>query len=174
MVLTATGLLQIAGSLAGSPFLIALGVLSGAAPLPRVFGQQQGIETFARRARLEIETASGDTIELPVDRAFGGRLRGPTVRVAAYGHAALFAGLPGSEARRAVLGFGLCEPGVLVRELGLPGPVTSVRVWSWSELAEDEPLGELEIDCRPQAPRPPRAQRAPARPGLPGSERSRS
>lgn len=134
----------------GSRFLIALGMLSGVAPLPRVFSHQQGVETFARRAQLEIRTVGGETVELPVDREFGRRVRGPTTRMAAYGHAALFASLPGSdEARRALLAFGLCEPGALVRELGLPGPVESLRVRSWSALANDEPLGELEVACRP-------------------------
>ena len=74
---------------------------------------------------------------------------GPTVRMATYAHAALFAGLPGSETRRAVLGFGLCEPGALARELDLPGPVASFRARSWSSLANQEPPGELEIACPP-------------------------
>jgi hypothetical protein len=148
-------------------------VLSGVAPLPRVFSHQQGVETFARRARMEIETRAGETLAVPVDRAFGRRVGGPTARMATYGHAALFAGLPGSGTREKVLAFGLCEPGALARELGVPGPVAVVRVRSWSALANDEPPGELEVACPPQAPSPRRAQGGPGRRGLPGGERGR-
>jgi hypothetical protein len=86
---------------------------------------------------------------MAVDRSFGRRIQGPTVRLAAYAHAALYAGLPGSERRAVLLRRAFCEPGQVARELGIEGPVADVRVRSWSALAADEPTGQLEVVCRP-------------------------
>jgi hypothetical protein len=149
VALTAVGLLQMAGTLVGSRFLLALGSLSGASPLPRVFSHQQGIETFARRARIEVRTRDGATHAIAVDRGFGRAVAGPTVRGAEYAHAALYAGLPGSARRERVLERAFCAPGEVARELGVEAPVASLRVHGWSALANDEPPVTVEIRCEP-------------------------
>jgi hypothetical protein len=149
--LTAVGLLEIVGSLLGAPLLLALGSLSGVAPLPRVFSRQQGIETYARRATVELHTVDGRTHPIQIDRSFGRRVPGPAVRVVAYAQAALFAGLDASARRDALLERAFCDPGDVARSLGIDVPVTRLRVVNWSALANDEPLGGVELVCRTPA-----------------------
>ena len=98
---------------------------------------------------MEVRLRDGRVMELAVDRAFGQRLAGPIVRRADYAHAALFVGLPGTERRQALLDRAFCAPGDVGRELGVAGPVASVRIFAWSELADDEPRVALEIRCGP-------------------------
>jgi hypothetical protein len=143
------GLLQVVGSVTGSRALLAAGAWTGAAPLPRVFSRQQGIETYARRAAIEVELADGRVERIDVDHAFGRRIDGPVVRGAAYAHAALYAGLDGSARRGALLERAFCAPGDVARELGIEGPVLTVTVRNWSALGSQERMGGAEITCPP-------------------------
>lgn len=152
VALTAAGLLQIAGSLFGSPFLIGIGQLTGIAPLPRVFSQRGNIDSVARRAVVEIRTADGGVHEIEVGRRFGRRIEGPVVRAAAYAHAALFAGLSPSPKPRALIERAFCTPGDVARELGIAALPQRIRVRNRSVLANDEPYGVLEIRCPSRAP----------------------
>ncbi len=138
-----------AGSISGSRFLLALGSLSGAAPLPRVFRNSQGIDTFARRARVELVLADGSVREFAIDRNFGAAFDGPVVRMAAYAHAAMYAGLPGTDPDHGLLRFGFCRRGPAARALGVEEEVVRVRVVNQSALANDEPLGEAFLVCAP-------------------------
>lgn len=147
ILLTAAGLLQIAGSWVSSPLLIGLGQLTGVAPLPRVFSQRAGVDSFARRAVVEVWTAEGERSEIAVDRGFGRDIDGPVVRSAAYAHAALFAGLTPSPKPSALLERAFCAPGDIARELGIAAPIRRLRVRNWSVLANDEPYGTLEVRC---------------------------
>ena len=149
VLLTGAGLLQIAGSALGSPFLIGVGQLTGVAPLPRVFSQRGGIDSFARRAVVEVWTADGGRREIAVDRRFGRDLDGPVVRRAAYAHGALLAGLSPSPKPAALLERAFCAPADVASELGVTAPVERLRVRNWSALANDEPYGTLEVRCRP-------------------------
>lgn len=71
------------------------------------------------------------------------------VRVAAFAHAALYAGLRAPDRDAALLRHAFCRPGRVTRELGLEGPVTGLRVRNWSALANDEGLAGIEVSCRP-------------------------
>jgi hypothetical protein len=138
------GLLQMAGDLLDVPALKGLGAASGASPAPRVFSSVAGLETYSTRFSLEWTERSGATRVLRLTPELYSRLRGPYARRNVYG-AALAYGPVLVEGRRtrslyrSVVGYALCDPAPVLRELGIdPANAAHVRLLY-------EPVGGTEM-----------------------------
>lgn len=121
------GLSQMAGDALGLRWLRGLGAASVAAPLPKVFSDVSGLETFASDFLLEAETPRG-VLHVPITPHLYARVEGPYNRRNVYGAALSYAPrLPG-ELWKPVYCYGLAPNGPLRRELGLPADATAIRV----------------------------------------------
>ena len=126
--LLALGVVQMAGDLAGSLPLKALGMAMAASPAPRVFTAFDGFEPFSTRFTLEWSGPEGARAA-PVTPELYARLRGPYNRRNVYG-AALAGGpvLADDALLRpmfdSVTAYALCADGRLIRELALDSRAT--------------------------------------------------
>ena len=122
------GLSQMAGDALGLDWLRGIGAVSVAAPLPRVFSDVRGLETFASRFELEVETASG-VERREIDPELYSRLGGPYNRRNVYGAALSYAPRLPQRLWRQVFCYGFASGGPLRRELGVPDDARAVRVY---------------------------------------------
>lgn len=116
-----------AGDTLGLRWLRGIGAASVAAPLPKVFSDVAGLETFALDFVLEAETPHGP-VHLPITPALYTRVEGPYNRRNVYGAALSYAPRLPDELWRPVYCYGLARGGTLRRELGLPEDATALRV----------------------------------------------
>lgn len=124
-VILAVGLFAMIGDATGLVWLKGLGLASGIAPLPKVFSDVDGHETFAARFTL-IETDDGGTIvRRVITPEIYSRLDGPYNRRNVYGAALSYAPRMPDELWRPVFCHGLAPGGPLRSELGVSasGPV---------------------------------------------------
>lgn len=113
-------------------------------PLPLVFNRSQGIETYARRARLLVTTTSGRTIEFEgpaVVRA----LEGPFTRRKVFVELLLYWDTWGQAALWLKRAF--CLTPSLATELGIEEPIESVTVQTTSELVLGTRPRQLIVGC---------------------------
>jgi hypothetical protein len=143
----AVGGLQILRFLSGAQFLGPIAAATSASPLPLVFDRIAGVETTARRFRVEIETDSGRRILLPGDSTLAARIRGPFARQKVYVETLAYGDLADPVARDRVLWHAFCR-GALLGELGVDEPVLRLQVETWSALAPGEPHERSEFACR--------------------------
>jgi hypothetical protein len=122
--LVGIGTLQMAGDLLGSPALKAIGAATGASPAPKVFTNQNGIETFSARFWLEWVDVGGAAHSTAITPHNYAGLRGPYNRRNTYGAAVAGAPWLSDDPRTApmwtsVTRHALCGDAPLLRELGL-------------------------------------------------------
>lgn len=118
---------QMVGDALGIRWLKGIGAASVAAPLPKVFSDIVGLETFASTFVLEVETPrSVERREItPIVYA---RLRGPYNRRNVYGAALSYAPRLPAPLWQQVFCYGFALDGPLRRELAVPADATAVRV----------------------------------------------
>ena len=110
---------QMVGDLAGWRSLVGLGAAWGVSPRPSVFGDVDGLETFASRFAF-VWTEAGAERRLEITPEVYSRLAGPYNRRNVYGAALAYAPRLPDELWRPVYCHGLAPQGPLRRELGLP------------------------------------------------------
>lgn len=122
--LTGIGTLQMAGDLLGLPAVKAIGAASGASPAPKVFTNQDGIETFSARFYLDWMDLDSNPHSTQITPGNYGGLLGPYNRRNVYG--AAVAGAPWlsqnpytADLWSDVTRHALCGDAPLLRELGL-------------------------------------------------------
>lgn len=115
----AIGFLRIAGWLMHSDAVKGIGAVTAAAPLPIVFTEVKGVETFANNVFIVFEDSTGTTTEIPVTPALYSKLNGPYNRRNVFGAAIAYGPVLDEALWQSVLQYGLCG-GVLQREMGLP------------------------------------------------------
>ena len=118
---------QLAGLLLGSRVLRGLGAASVMAPLPKVFSDVRGLETFASDFVILYED-DGVTHTVEVTPALYSRLAGPYNRRNVYGAALSFGPRLPEELWTAVFCHGLEPGGPFRSELGIPETARDVRV----------------------------------------------
>ncbi|MEM6820472.1 MAG: hypothetical protein AAF558_00840 [Verrucomicrobiota bacterium] len=120
------GFSAMAGHLLGIAPLKGLGLASMAAPYTKVFCQAESLEdgrrfeTFAARFTLTYFRSDGSQEALRVTPELYQRLAGPYNRRNAYGAVLAYGPALPEDMRRATFRYALIEPGVIVKELGLP------------------------------------------------------
>jgi len=154
-LLAAVGASNVVGSavelVAAAPgrAIAALGRVSLASPLPKVFCKMGTIEPFARRDWLTLRHADGTERTYEVDRAASARLPGPYTLRNVYGAALVFAPLLPARTTNAVVRHGVCkraawrEPADEERH----GPVTSVVIASTPRPGGLGEATRVEVPC---------------------------
>src|SRR5262249_34369327 len=84
VALTAVGIARGLGFYSGVFPLSVLGAQFGASPLPLVFTQVHGVETYSRRFAVELEITDGARRIISGDARLVRALRGPFTRVKTY------------------------------------------------------------------------------------------
>lgn len=135
-----------AGDALGLRWLRGIGAATVAAPLPKVFSDVAGLETFASDFVLEAETPRG-TLRVPITPGLYARVEGPYNRRNVYGAALSYAPRLPEELWRPVYCYGLAPGGPLRRELGLPEDAADVRVHISTRTRGRAGHWTLEPDC---------------------------
>lgn len=128
LLVTALGCTQMIGYLAGSRTLRGIGLASVAAPLPKVFSDVDGLETFASEFTLLGVDGAGEPFALPITPELYARLEGCYNRRNVYGAALSYAPRMPEALWSAVFCYGLRPGGPLHREFGLPDGARELRV----------------------------------------------
>ena len=119
-IITVIGCTQMAGYLTGSRELGAIGLATVAAPLPKVFSDVEGLETFASEFTLHGIDSAGNPFTLPITPERYAGLEGCYNRRNVYVAALSYAPRMPEALWAAVFCYGLKPGGPLRRELGLP------------------------------------------------------
>jgi hypothetical protein len=122
------GSLQMLGDAAGIAPLKGIGAALAASPLPKVFTDVRGLETFASEFTLLATLPSGQEIALPITPEVYRRLGGPYNRRNVYGAALSYAPRLPRRLWEAVFCYGLRRGGPLRSELGVPAEAAHLRV----------------------------------------------
>jgi hypothetical protein len=116
------------GYLSGNVTLRGIGAATAASPLPKVFSDVDGLETFASEFTLHYLRPDGTLIEMPITPELYGRLAGPYNRRNVYGAALSYAPRLPRELWEPVFCYGLAPEGPLRTELGVGSCVTDISV----------------------------------------------
>ena len=120
--------MQMTGYLTGSVALRGIGAATAASPLPKVFSDVDGLETFASEFTLRYRKPDGTVIEMAITPELYGRLGGPYNRRNVYGAALSYAPRLPRELWEPVFCYGLAADGPLRAELGLGSGVSDISV----------------------------------------------
>ncbi len=115
------GCIQMAGYVTGSSVLRGIGAATAMSPLPKVFSDVEGLETFSSEFTLRYQRPDGAVVEQAITPELYGRLGGPYNRRNVYGAALSYAPRLSRPLWEAVYCYGFADRGPLRRELGL-GP----------------------------------------------------
>jgi hypothetical protein len=122
------GSLQMLGDAAGIAALKGIGAALAASPLPKVFTDVRGLETFASEFTLLATLPAGREMALSITPEVYRRLGGPYNRRNVYGAALSYAPRLPRPLWEAVFCYGLRRGGPLRRELGVPAEAAQLRV----------------------------------------------
>jgi hypothetical protein len=113
------GFLQVIGYLSGIKAIRGLGLASASSPLPIVFTEVKGVETFASDFFIHYTDSSGAEIQAAITPHMYSKLKGPYNRRNIYGAAISYGPVLKKELWESVFNYGLCKQ-VLLREMELP------------------------------------------------------
>lgn len=122
------GLMHMAGFVTGVKWMRGLAAVTAASPLPKVFSDVDGLETFASVFTLEGERLTGEAWRLSLTPEVYRAFRGPYNRRNVYGAALAYAPRLPASLWEAVCCYGLREGGPVRRELGVPDDVRRLSV----------------------------------------------
>ncbi|MFM2016442.1 MAG: hypothetical protein RL007_98 [Bacteroidota bacterium] len=128
------GLLQIAGYCFRSPSIRGLGQALSSSPLPIVFTEVKGVETFAADFFIGFTDSTGAYKEVVITPEMYSKLKGPYNRRNVYGAAISYGPVLPEKIWKSVLNYGVCNK-TLLTELGVPHNGTNyvVRIKSRTE-----------------------------------------
>lgn len=148
LALVIVGLLQAVGHVVQWPTLRGLGAITVASPLPIVFTQQNGVETFASDFTLEAETSDGP-LSLPITPAIYSRFEAPYNYRNVIGAAISYGPLLPAPMLQSVLGYCFQSPGPLSKALGLTPPLIKGAIVIKTRTAGRHDVWRLELPEQP-------------------------
>jgi len=147
--------LNLLGYLTGQSWLRGLSIASVASPLPFVFSQFRGYETFAASYELSANYTGGRKVSVAITPELYAELGGSYNRRNTYGAAASFGPRmtkPDEEKLvNQVLTFGFCSGGPIASQLEDPN-VTSATLTVTSRTKGSTEVWNKTIECEPNAP----------------------
>ncbi len=147
--ITALGCTQMIGYVTGSRTLRGIGLASTAAPLPKVFSDVEGLETFASDFSLLGVDGTGEPFALPITPELYARLEGCYNRRNVYGAALSYAPRMPEPLWSAVFCYGLRPGGPLHHEFGLPAGARELRVEIRTKTRGRTDVWTLQPECVP-------------------------
>ena len=140
------GSLQLIGYLTGIKHVRAIGQAICTAPLPIVFTEVRGVETFASDFYIQYDDTLGKShVELITPEMYS-KLSGPYNRRNIYGAAISYGPVLPDSLWGAVLNYGTCT-GTLKQELGIPAESESVAIRIVSRTKGRNTAWLLETSC---------------------------
>jgi len=113
------GFLQTIGYLTKIKMIRDLGVVTAASPLPIVFTEVEGVETFASDFYLQWTNSNNEKEEVQITPALYSKLKGPYNRRNIYGAAIAYGPVLPGKIWDPILNYGLCND-ILENELEIP------------------------------------------------------
>ena len=127
-LLVAIGLIQILGFATGQKWLKGIGQITVASPLPIVFTEQQGCETFALDFSVEYVDNNNQTGEIQITPQIYSRFDGPYNYRNVVGAAISYGAILPEKIWKAVLTYAFIDPGEVGRAFNLETPLRKVTV----------------------------------------------
>jgi hypothetical protein len=118
ILIVAVGCLQMVGYVSGIKTLRGIGAVTCSSPLPLVFGEVKGVETFAADFYLGYTAANGVDTMVKITPEMYSQLEGPYNRRNVYGAAISYGPVLSSQVWQPILQHGVCDRS-LIQELGL-------------------------------------------------------
>jgi hypothetical protein len=118
-IVISIGLLQTIGYLTKIKIIRDIGVVTTASPLPIVFTEVKGVETFASDFYLLWTNDQNEQEEVKITPALYSKLKGPYNRRNIFGAAIAYGPVLPKKIWDPILNYGLCE-NILSEELGIP------------------------------------------------------
>lgn len=146
------GFLQILGFLTGVESLRNVGRLTAASPLPLVFSDFRGLETFSLDFSIEAKAKDGQSVMKKITPELYDKFKGPYNRRNVYG-AVLAYGPKLTEPTEeplveSVLKYGFCKSGPLAGMFGLSGPLQMATITALSKARGDGGAYVTEVSCQ--------------------------
>jgi hypothetical protein len=128
LVVTVVGCAQMVGYALESRALRGIGAASCVAPMPKVFSDVNGLETFASEFQLTWRESSGRDVVLPLTPELYGQLGGPYNRRNVYGAALSYAPRMAEPLWTAVFCYAFKSDGLLRKAFGVPADASGLSV----------------------------------------------
>jgi len=146
-ILMVLGLLQAIGYIAGSSSVRGFGLVTTASPLPIVFTEVKGVETFASDFYLVWEKENNKNDSIKITSTLYSKLKGPYNRRNVYGAVISYGPVLPEEKIISVLNYGLCTDQSLLKEMGLSGDEKNIFIRMISKTKNDSRSWVLKPDC---------------------------
>ena len=146
ILIIAIGSLQMIGYLTESKILRGLGAVSCSAPLPLVFGEVKGVETFAADFFVKYKTSLGRDSMIQITPAMYSNLKGPYNRRNVYGAALSYGPVFPENIWQPILQHGICDRSLL-REMGLDDSGSDYAIFISSRTPNDNRTWTLKPTC---------------------------
>lgn len=140
------GLLQIIGYVTKVEMIRSLGILTVSSPLPLVFTEVKGVETFVNDFYIRYTDEAGVAQELKLTPEIYKQLKGPYNRRNIYGAAIGYGPVLPESLWNSVLSYGLCNH-VLNEEFNISKDVSGVSVFIKTRTARRNDSWVLEPTC---------------------------
>jgi len=146
IIVVLIGLLQIIGYLTKVKPIKNLGVITTASPLPIVFTEVKGVETFASDFFLQWHSDLGTVHEVQITPALYSKLKGPYNRRNIYGAAIAYGPVLPEKIWSPILTYGLCQD-ILKEELQIPVTKNNFSVFIKTRTKGKDDSWTLKTDC---------------------------
>jgi len=113
------GMLQIIGYLTGIDSIRNMGRITSSSPLPLVFSEVKGVETFASDFYFQYTTEMNETNKIKITPEIYSKLKGPYNRRNIFGAAISYGPVLPEDLWKSVINYGLCND-ILNNELEVP------------------------------------------------------
>ena len=146
IVIIAIGSLQMLGYITGFKALRGLGAVTCSSPLPLVFGQVRGVETYAADFYIKYKSYEDRDTMVQITPAMYARLKGPYNRRNVYGAAISYGPVLPAEVWQPILQHGVCDRSLL-SEMGLDTNGTNYEIFISSRTKGDDRTWTLKPTC---------------------------
>jgi len=151
-LLVGIGCLQMAGYLLGQPWLKSLGAVTVASPLPIVFTEVKGVETFALDFELHVQDeASTKSQTIPITSELYAAFEAPYNFRNVLGAAVSYGPILPEEITSTVLTYAFQSPGSIASDFGLNPPLENAYIQIESRTAGRDQVWRLPIDPLPSS-----------------------
>ncbi|MHC5114339.1 MAG: hypothetical protein ACYTGP_07920 [Planctomycetota bacterium] len=145
-ILTGLGIMQLTGYVFGLRAVRGIAACTAASPLPKVFSDADGLETFASRFTLVYELG-GVTVRETMTPELYQQLRGPYWRRNVYGAALAYGPRMPEELWEPVFCYGIGPGGPFHRELDVPAGAEGIHVVIETKTRGRDDVFTLEPRC---------------------------